>query len=100
MATTDPGELTNTISSFDEHLRSFHASLPESEQALLEQMIAMAQDATASDVEGFAATNMLGNLGSAFVSKVDWDRSGQSFVSKADFDRSGAQQFNSGKGYG
>ncbi|MHB8574718.1 MAG: hypothetical protein ACYDCQ_05240 [Dehalococcoidia bacterium] len=45
--------------SFAEHVRSFHAGLPQDEQKLLEKVFAMAEAAAASgdDVQGYAAVD-------------------------------------------
>ena len=50
---TGEPKLSPLEASFAEHLRAFHRSLPPDEQSLLEQVVALAEAASGSDVTGF-----------------------------------------------
>jgi hypothetical protein len=61
MADTTQPEPGSAQASFAAHVQAFHAGLPAEEQALLEQVFALAQSATPEqgDVQGFAVDAFL-----------------------------------------
>jgi hypothetical protein len=54
--------LDTAVASFRERIAAFHASLPEEEQALLDQVLARAQSTVGDEVSGYAATDLLGEV--------------------------------------